>query len=172
MVTFGTHNELLQFQDNSALTSGGEWEFESLDALARGQPSIYFRTLPGPLPLPGHERDFRARQLGLYGQDQWAITRHLMLTFGLRVDVPFLPDAGAVNPALRDSLGLEAGPLPGGHPVWSPRLGFNYDIGGRGMTFLRGSAGLFSGHPPYLWIFAAYRDQRTFLWPAGIRPPG
>jgi hypothetical protein len=24
-----------------------------------------------------------------------------MLTFGLRVDVPFLPDAGTVNPALR-----------------------------------------------------------------------
>ena len=160
VVTFGTHNELLQFQDNSALASGGEWEFGSLDSLARGQPSTYTRTLPGPLPLPGHEVNFRASQLGLYGQDQWAITRHVMLTFGLRVDVPFLPDAGAVNPALRDSLGLETGPLPGGNPLWSPRLGLNYDLGGRGMTFLRGSAGLFSGHPPYLWIFAAYRDQQ------------
>ena len=78
-----------------------------------------------------------------------------MLTFGLRVDIPFLPDAGPSNPTLRDSLGLESGPLPSGQPLWSPRLGFNYDIGGQGKTFLRGSAGLFSGQPPYLWIFAA-----------------
>ena len=161
VMTLGTHNELLQFQDNSSLSSGSEWYFESLDALERGQPSFYSLTLPGSLRLPGHDANFRAHQLGLYGQDQWAMTRHLMLSFGLRVDVPFLPDAGAAYPALRDSLGLEAGLLPDGHPLWSPRLGFNYDIGGRASTFLRGSAGLFSGQPPYLWIFAAYRDHES-----------
>lgn len=161
VVTFGTHGELLQFQDNSSLASGGEWEFANLDSLALGVPSGYARTLPGPLQVQNPVASFSTQQLGLYAQDQWAITPQVALTFGLRVDIPFLPDPGTPNPALQDSLGLESGNLPGGQPLWSPRLGFNYDIGGRGKTFLRGSAGLFSGHPPYLWIFTAYRDPET-----------
>ena len=161
VVTFGTHGELLQFQDNSPIASGGEWEFASLDSLALGLPNRYTRTLPGPLQTQDPVVSFRAHQLGVYAQDQWAITSELVLAFGLRVDIPFLPDPGPPNPMLRDSLGLESGPLPGGQLLWSPRLGFNYDIGGQGRTFLRGSGGLFSGQPPYLWIFAAYRDPEN-----------
>ena len=36
--------------------------------------------------------------------------------------------------------------------LWSPRLGFNYDVGGRGTTFLRGGVGLFSGRPMFLYF--------------------
>ena len=36
--------------------------------------------------------------------------------------------------------------------MWSPRLGFNYDVGGRGATFLRGGVGLFSGRPMFLYF--------------------
>ena len=159
VVTLGTHDELLQFQDNVFPSSGGSWSFGSLDSLAAGQPNHYDTRLPGPLAPSGPEVNFRARQLGLYAQDQWAVTRQVTLTYGLRVDVPFLPDAGALNPALRDSLGLETGRLPSGNPLWSPRLGVSYDIGGRGMTFLRGSVGLFSGHPAYRWIANGYHDS-------------
>ena len=41
---------------------------------------------------------------------------------------------------------------PSGNVLWSPRLGFNYDVGGRGTTFLRGGAGLFSGRPMFLYF--------------------
>ncbi|HUL71370.1 MAG TPA: carboxypeptidase regulatory-like domain-containing protein [Gemmatimonadales bacterium] len=159
VVTFGTHNELLHFQDNGFGGSGGSWNFESLDSLAAGQPDFYERWLPGPLAPSGPDVNFHASQLGLYAQDQWAVSRQVTLTFGLRMDLPFLADAGALNPALRDSLGLETGQFPSGNPLWSPRLGVNYDIGGRGRTFLRGSAGLFSGHPPYRWIANGYHDS-------------
>ena len=159
VLTLGTHNELLQFQDNQFLFSGGAWGFGTLDSLAAGQPNHYDARLLGPLAPSGPAVNFRANQLGLYAQDQWAVSRQVMLTYGLRIDVPFLPAAGALNPALRDSLGLETGQLPSGNPLWSPRLGVNYDIGGRGMTFLRGSVGLFSGHPAYRWIANGYHDS-------------
>ena len=158
VLTLGTHDVLLHFQDN-LFFSGGAWYFESLDSLAQGLPASYDTRLPGPLAPSGPHVNFPVVQLGLYAQDQWAVSREVMLTYGLRLDVPFLPDAGALNQELRDSLGLETGRFPSGNPLWSPRLGVNYDIGGRGSTFLRGSVGLFSGQPPYRWIANGYKDS-------------
>ncbi|MBW8895751.1 MAG: hypothetical protein JF613_06165 [Acidobacteria bacterium] len=36
--------------------------------------------------------------------------------------------------------------------LWSPRLGFNYDIFGDGSNQVRGGAGIFGGKPPYVWL--------------------
>src|SRR4029077_1695583 len=85
--------------------------------------------------------------------------RALTLTAGLRLDVPLLPDAVATNAALETALGLDTGVVPSGNLLWSPRLGFNYDAGGTGRTFLRGGIGLFNGPPPYTWLGSAYRDD-------------
>src|SRR5207245_6913424 len=46
-----------------------------------------------------------------------------------------------------------------GHLLWSPRVGFTYDLRGEGHPFLRGGVGLFSGSPPYVWVGNAYRDD-------------
>ena len=159
VVTLGTHDELLGFHDNQFLFSGGEWQFNSLDSLARGLPSFYDIRLPGPDAPSGPTANFPVVQLGLYAQDQWALTREMMLTYGLRMDVPFIPQSGVLNTALRDSLGLETGQFPSGHPLLSPRVGVNYDVGGRGMTFLRGSVGLFTGQPAYRWFANGYHDS-------------
>ena len=35
---------------------------------------------------------------------------------------------------------------------WSPRVGFNWDIGGNGTQQIRGGVGMFAGRPPYVWI--------------------
>jgi hypothetical protein len=166
LLTFGTHNELLQFKDNNFGGSGGNWDFISLDSLAAGRANHYDRNVPGPLQPNGPNVDFRVRQVGFYAQDQWSVTSRLKLLFGLRMDVPFLPDPGTVNPDVRDSLGLVTGRPPSGNMLWSPRIGFNYDIGGRGATFVRGTLGLYSGPPAYRWIANAYRDsggEQAFL---------
>jgi hypothetical protein len=96
--------------------------------------------------------------LGGYAQDRWAPTSRLTLTAGLRLDVPFLPDATATNPGLVGALGFDSGRLPSGNALWSPRLGISYDLLGDGAAFLRGGIGLFSGPPPYRWLGNAYRE--------------
>ena len=45
-----------------------------------------------------------------------------------------------------------SGALPGVNPLFSPRLGFNYDVGGQHNTQIRGGTGVFTGRPAYVWI--------------------
>ena len=172
VVTLGVHGEALHFRDELLPGSTGNWMFLSLDNFAAGRASRYARTLPGPLRTGGV--DFRSRRLDVYMQDRWTLTARLALTLGLRVDLPFLPDAVATNDSLQAALGIDTGRLPGGTPLWSPRLGINYDLGGDGRGYLRGGIGLFSGRPPYSWLASAYRDngsQELFLECRGARVP-
>jgi hypothetical protein len=46
----------------------------------------------------------------------------------------------------------KTGSLPGVHPLFSPRLGFNYDLQSRHSTQVRGGTGIFTGRPAYVWI--------------------
>lgn len=159
-VTLGTHDELIQLEgkNRSTFFTTGTWVFGSLDSLERGEPFWFLRSVPGPGRPEGARSDLEVRQLGLYLQDQWAALPNLSLTAGLRFDVPFLPETPARNAMLVDSLGVNTAVTPSGHLLWSPRLGLNYDVGGRGTTFLRAGAGLFSGRPIYLYFSNVYES--------------
>jgi hypothetical protein len=164
VITAGTHLEALRFEDGQVTGVAGLWDFRHLDSLEAGLGFHYERTLPGPSRTGVVE--FHARQIGLYVQDRWNPARALTLTAGVRIDVPVLPDRVATNVALKAALGVDTGRLPSGYVLWSPRVGFNYDLRGEGHTFLRGGIGLFSGRPPYSWLGSAYRDdgaQQLFL---------
>ena len=137
----------------------GSWEFESLDALEAGVASSYVHDIAPDFKPGGPGSDYRINQIGVYVQDQWTGVPRLTLTAGVRVDVPFLPDAPAQNPELLASeLHINTARTPSGHMLWSPRLGVNYDVGGRGTTFLRGGVGLFSGRPIYLYFSNAFES--------------
>lgn len=172
VVSIGTHAEFLRFRDDQMPGSTGLWEFDGVDAFEAGRPRRYQRTLRGPAWDGGV--DFPARHVALYAQDRWNPTPALTLTFGLRLDVPILPDAVPTNESLKAVVGGDTGRLPSGNVLWSPRLGVNYDLGGAGRTFVRGGIGLFSGRPPYRWISNAYRDdgtQELFLDCRGTQAP-
>lgn len=160
-ITVGSHVELLHLKDTGLggpNGQSGQWFFESLDSLDQGIPSEFFRAFPGPERPEGPGSDFRVRQVGVYAQDQWTAMPHLTLTAGLRVEVPFFLEKPPVNPALRTELGIDTRVIPSGNVLWSPRLGFNYDPGGRGSTSLRGGVGLFAGRPTYFFVGQAYRS--------------
>jgi hypothetical protein len=46
--------------------------------------------------------------------------------------------------------------MPSGNATWSPRIGFNWDVDGSGMTIVRGGVGYFGGRPAYVWMSNAY----------------
>ena len=98
---------------------------------------------------------------GVYGQDEWQAGRNLKITYGLRVDISSFGDTGYSNSnadslTFRDAGGnpvqYQSGKLPDAKLLWSPRLGFNWDVQGDRSTQVRGGTGLFTGPPLYVWI--------------------
>lgn len=152
-LTLGTHDEVIHLDGSRrARIPAGRWFFDSLDSLDLGLATRYIRDIPGPSRPNGSVDAFGVRQVGVYLQDQWTSSSGLTLTAGLRLDVPFLPTAPGQDPVLLSTLGVNTAVTPSGNLLWSPRFGFNYDIGGRGKAFFRGGAGLFSGRPIYLYF--------------------
>lgn len=98
---------------------------------------------------------------GAYAQDEWQVNRDFKLTLGLRVDIPFFEATGYKNAnadalTFRDEAGnavqYETEKLPDANPLFSPRLGFNWDVYGDRTTQVRGGTGIFTGKPAYVWI--------------------
>ncbi|MBO0933109.1 TonB-dependent receptor [Fibrella aquatilis] len=110
-------------------------------------------------------------QLGLYAQDEWQATQKLVLTYGLKVDMPmyfntkekiqenispdrnccYFPDRTYFNEN-GQTVKLNSLELPTTAPLFSPRVGFNYDLKGDGKQKLRGGTGVFTGRFPFVWI--------------------
>ena len=154
LITLGTHNEFFHFFNVFFPASIGVWSFANPGALLAGNASRFERALA--LRPEGPNADFHVRQFGFYVQDRVTPRRGLSVTAGLRVDVPAM-DKPSSNPTLPSSvLAVNTGDFPSGNALWSPRLGFNYDLRGDRSTVLRGGVGIFSGRPPYVWISNAF----------------
>jgi hypothetical protein len=161
-LTVGTHNEFFGFNNVFFPRSIGVWRFDSLAAFLTGTPTSFERNLTGAQAgiaggrADGPIADFEVRQWGLYAQDQWTPSPNLTMTLGLRADIPIFPLTPPTNPGVLATYGKDTGVFPSGNILWSPRLGFNYDMGGKGDLIVRGGAGVFSGRPPYVWMSNAY----------------
>ena len=170
--TVGTHNEFFHFFNVFFPGSLGVWSFRNVDSLIAGHPFRYEIALP--LRPGGPNADFHVKQYGGYVQDQWALTPRLNLSLGLRVDVP-TQKAPPTDQRLLDTLGINTGNFPTGNALWSPRVGFNYDVTGDGTTKLRGGVGIFSGRPPYVWLSNAYGntglEQATLICDGAVTLP-
>ncbi len=169
VITLGTHNEFFKFYNQFFAGSYGVWGFANGADLLAGTPNHYEIALP--LRPGGPVSEFSVNQLGFYAQDIWNITPKLSVTMGLRVDAPMLPTKPDANPALagvtfaHSDLGVAAGSDVANTSdfstaaLWSPRLGFNYDVHGDQSTLVRGGIGIFSGRPPYVWVSNAYANS-------------
>src|SRR5437762_6151491 len=156
LITVGTHNEFFHFFNVFFPASYGVWSFKDTTALKAGTPFRYEIALP--LRAGGPNADFHVQQLGGYFQDVYSPRPGLTVTLGLRVDVPFM-DKPPVNSALEISvLRVNTRNSPSGNALWSPRVGFNYDVKGDQSTIVRGGLGIFSGRPPYVWVSNAYSN--------------
>lgn len=103
----------------------------------------------------------RVTYVGLYAQDEIQVVDNLRVVAGLRMDVPFFDNTGYFNPIVaeltfRDENGnpvkYNTAKLPDSNILWSPRVGFNWDVTGNQRTQVRGGTGIFTGRPPFVWI--------------------
>jgi hypothetical protein len=100
-------------------------------------------------------------QFALYVQDEWRYTDRVNFTIGLRADLPFyLTDLPATPIAdalvFRDEDGnpeqFTWSEFPDTQVLWSPRVGFNWDLKGDRTMQVRGGTGVFTGRLPFVWI--------------------
>ncbi|MEP7110235.1 MAG: carboxypeptidase regulatory-like domain-containing protein [Ferruginibacter sp.] len=143
--------------------------------------------------------DISVAQYSLYLQDEWKATENFRLTYGLRMDIPLYmnskyiqPDGTTNSPTLpnkedltlfdehgqpvENGIGkqLDNTKLPSSKPLFSPRVGFNWDVQGDKTIQFRGGSGLFTGRFPFVWVgnhignpFSSFycATARNFKWP-------
>ena len=158
-ITIGTHNEFFDFANVYLPDYFGLYRFATVADFDKPNPvaaeySIRFSNTSNPKAAT----EFSARQWGLYVGDQWRATDNLSLTFGVRADLPSLPDTPSRNAAVYDTFGIDTSDVPSGDVIISPRLGFNWNPGSSTKHQVRGGVGVFAGRTPFVWISNAYAN--------------
>lgn len=112
-------------------------------------------------------------QLAFYAQDDFSVTEDFKLSLGLRIDKPLYfntadliqkyidTDNGGAgrdntidyyDPDTGEAVKLISTNLPSDKILWSPRIGFNWDVKGNATSQLRGGSGIFTGRIPFVWL--------------------
>ncbi|SNR36843.1 carboxypeptidase regulatory-like domain-containing protein [Flavobacterium sp. ov086] len=112
-------------------------------------------------------------QLAFYAQDDFSVSDDFKLSVGLRIDKPLYfntadliqkyidTDNGGAgrnndilyyNPQTGQAVPLISTDLPSDKILWSPRVGFNWDVNGDATSQLRGGSGIFTGRIPFVWL--------------------
>jgi outer membrane receptor for ferrienterochelin and colicin len=163
--TLGTHNEFFKFRNLFINNVNGRWRFASLNDFYNNNPrqlDVTYSNVPGDL-RPAAK--FSAAQLGFYLQDEIQVNPQFRLTAGLRLDVPVIGDNPSYNRVVDSTFKGEynTSNTPTGQLLWSPRVGFNYDIKGDQKLILRGGAGVFTGRVPFVWISNQFSNTGVLL---------
>jgi hypothetical protein len=92
-----------------------------------------------------------------YLQDEWQVIPKLKLTYGVRLELPMYLDEMKDNPAISaltfaDGKKMDVSTWPKSQLVFSPRLGFNWDVKGDRSLQIRGGSGIFTGMLPFVWF--------------------
>lgn len=173
-LTFGISAEKYRSENIFYPGSQSSYVYNSLDdfykdanAYLTGTPAnvtlrrfqVRYMNIPG-LDKPLQPLD--VYYIGVYAQDEWQVNKDLKVTMGLRLDRPIFDDDNAfANPEADNMSFLDENGnprrystkrLPGGDVMFSPRVGFNWDVFGDRTTQVRGGTGIFTGKPAYVWV--------------------
>lgn len=116
-----------------------------------------------------YDREYRELYMGYFLQDDWKLTPRFTLNAGVRYDTMlnlftildphltnFLLGSGTTeNAQVASGVAILAS---GNHVLnhnvggFTPRVGFSWDVFGKGTTAVRGGFGMFEDQPPYLHI--------------------
>lgn len=113
--------------------------------------------------LPGGAEPVQPTEVwygGLYLQDEWEATDNFKLTLGVRADMPVFDETGFENRTVSgetyrlegQNIRINTAKLPDPQLLFSPRLGFNWDVFSNKKLQIRGGSGLFTGTPVFVWI--------------------
>jgi hypothetical protein len=190
--TTGIHNVTAGVQfDMSATKNGfqrfgtGYYTFATWNDFVNGaKPRDYAITYS---LLPNYEQAFprfKFAQYSVYGQDEMNLSSRLKVTAGLRLEIPTYLNVKEIKThplvaqlAFANGENIDTGVLPENKLLWSPRVGFNYDVNGDRKIQLRGGTGIFTSKIPTVWVVAQSGDAgliqftQTFVGQANTPGP-
>jgi hypothetical protein len=158
----GVSGEFNSYKNGFAPNYNGLYRFKSLadfyESANNGTPTAVRYALQysalGDFPFAY----VKAYTVGLYLQDKWQASDNFKLTYGVRFDLPsyntesqFNANAAALT-GFRDGYKVNTAQFPKATLQFSPRVGFNWNVNGEGLTQIRGGAGIFQGPVPYVYI--------------------
>lgn len=138
---------------------GGRTFQEALARFVANSPTQYNVRYPTNGDITSLAANIELENLGLFIQDTWAATTNLTLTFGLRYDVPNVPNSPPANPVASAIFGYDNTNTIDGNGLLQPRFGFNYNIDASRPTQLRGGIGLFSGAAANVWLANPFQNN-------------
>ncbi|MEO7212504.1 carboxypeptidase regulatory-like domain-containing protein [Mucilaginibacter sp.] len=163
-INIGLSGEFNSYKNGFAPNYNGQYRFKSvadfMESANKGTPNavryaLQYSALPdGSFPFAY----VKAYTIGFYLQDKWQATDNFKLTYGFRVDVPSYNTKSQLNSnaaaltKFRDGYVVNTAQFPKSTIQFSPRVGFNWNVNGEGLTQVRGGAGIFQGPVPYVYI--------------------
>jgi hypothetical protein len=123
---------------------------------------------------------FEFNQYAAYLQDEYTVSNRFKIVAGMRFDLPTYPTPLAEHPIISDLTFGEntysTATLPKSRVMFSPRIGFNYDLSEDRSLVLRGGTGVFTGRVPFVWIVGQAGDagmlQTTQTYSGVTNTPG
>ncbi len=166
---FGSYTFEDEFDDDGNLISSGLNQFltnQRADEYQHGY-SLVGSTAVGD--ESDGSADFETEQYGFYVQDEVDVTDNFRVSLGARIDIPVWKE-GPVNedfntitiPLLEASGKNLQGARVGqqiSNAVFSPRLGFNWDVNSDRTTQVRGGLGVFTSRLPLVWPGGTYNNN-------------
>lgn len=170
VLTGGVNFEYFKFFNSFNLFRYGFMGFNAWEPITYGSVDDFlnapvtsdtFEYYATPETVPYKGEFIEVSQLSLYAQDEWLVNEALSLTYGLRVDIPMYITDPVDNQWSRDLALLDENEkaetvdqsrMPDSSPLFSPRIGFNWDVNGDRSTQLRGGTGIFTGRLPFVWV--------------------
>ncbi len=178
----GVHNNVLTIKDdltyyngNHKVTAGLSYEYQMADNAYMRNGTGYYRYdslndfLTGAAPSVvcltyGYDGEqnpaarVRYSKFGAYAQDEWSMNDKFKLTYGLRIDALAFDNQDLMtNQEIYDYLDyngrrVDTGLWPSTKLIFSPRVGFTWDVLGDKSLKVRGGTGMFSGRLPLVFF--------------------
>jgi len=173
-------NNSTWYRGKHTITAGGSYEYQRVgNMFMPGSQSYYifntlndFITNQAPVYyaytyslVPGQKSIYSAElkigQLGVYAQDDIAVSDNLKLTVGIRGDVPIYHSQPLENPKITELkfpdqsgnlVSYNTGSFPKSKMLLSPRIGFRWDVKNDKDLIIRGGTGIFTGKIPFVWL--------------------
>ncbi|HMU45983.1 MAG TPA: carboxypeptidase regulatory-like domain-containing protein [Chitinophagaceae bacterium] len=164
--TAGISYDYLYFGNSFLRYGTSYYRFRSVSDFLSNQAPIAYGLTYGYNGKTDPIADLKFGQLALYFQDEMKVTDRFKLLAGMRVDKAIYLQDPPSNSAIaaktfRDMNGqpytFDVGSWPKGKLLFSPRVGFNWDVKGNRDIIVRGGTGIFTGRLPFVW----YTNQPT-----------
>lgn len=182
-LTFGTHNEFYKMYNAYTGNSNGAFVFNDSKVAdvnpATGAPYTaienFERGMANSMQFgysntddPRQGAKFNAVQLGFYVQDEFQMQDNLKITAGVRVDIPIYLDKPMENMDFNNSIiakqyNVKTDRMPSPALMFSPRIGFNWDVNRDRSTIIRGGMGIFTSRVPFVWSAGAFTQSGALL---------